>query len=208
MGSPAVARLSRTRPPALSRRSAWLWDRLLPVLPSEGAHVGGDAEHGHHGAGPQDRRQRRERGHAQDAYRLVVAVAAGLTAHKRPVRAQDKEEALFGMATSGPIGERLLAGERDQAVRDTLSRLPRRWQRLLELLMADPPASYAEISDELGLPLGTIGPTRGRALARLRELLQVSEADTDSQMNPCTPDDGEAHQDWTTAGELVHAQCG
>lgn len=131
-----------------------------------------------------------------------------LTTHKRPVRAQDKEEALFGMATSGPIGERLLAGERDQAVRDTLSRLPRRWQRLLELLMADPPASYAEISDELGLPLGTIGPTRGRALARLRELLQVSEADTDSQMNPCTPDDGEAHQDWTTAGELVHAQCG
>ena len=69
--------MSRTRPPALSRRSAWLWDRLLPVLPSEGAHVGGDAEHGHHGAGPQDRRQRRERGHALEAYRLVVAVAAG-----------------------------------------------------------------------------------------------------------------------------------
>ena len=52
--------------------------------------------------------------------------------------------------------------------------LPRRWQRLLEMLMADPPASYAEISDQLGLPVGSIGPTRGRCLARLRVLLQAS----------------------------------
>ena len=51
---------------------------------------------------------------------------------------------------------------------------PRRWQRLLEMLMADPPASYADISDELELPIGSIGPTRGRCLARLRVLLQAS----------------------------------
>jgi DNA-directed RNA polymerase specialized sigma24 family protein len=72
------------------------------------------------------------------------------------------------------LDERLLADERAQAVRKALSRLPRRWQRLLELLMADPPASYAEISDQLGLPMGSIGPTRGRCLARLRDLLQAS----------------------------------
>ena len=41
-------------------------------------------------------------------------------------------------------------------------------------LMADPPASYVEISDELGLPVGSIGPTRGRCLARLRVLLEAS----------------------------------
>ena len=79
------------------------------------------------------------------------------------------------MAHEPEIDERLLADERAEAVRDALSRLPRRWQRLLEMLMADPPASYAEISDELGLPVGSIGPTRGRCLAgcasccRLRE---------------------------------------
>jgi RNA polymerase sigma factor (sigma-70 family) len=72
------------------------------------------------------------------------------------------------------VDERLLADERAQAVRAALARLPRRWQRLLELLMADPPASYAEISDQLGLPVGSIGPTRGRCLARLRVLLQAS----------------------------------
>ena len=48
------------------------------------------------------------------------------------------------------------------------------WLRLLESLMADPPASYAQISSQLGLPVGSIGPTRGRCLARLRDLLQAS----------------------------------
>jgi DNA-directed RNA polymerase specialized sigma24 family protein len=55
-----------------------------------------------------------------------------------------------------------------------MSRLPWRWQRLLELLMADPPVSYADISDELGLPIGSIGPTRARSLARLRILLEAA----------------------------------
>ena len=45
---------------------------------------------------------------------------------------------------------------------------------MLQLLMADPPASYAEISDQLGLPIGSIGPTRGRCLERLRVLLEAS----------------------------------
>ena len=72
------------------------------------------------------------------------------------------------------MDERLLADERAQTVREAMSRLPWRWQRLLELLMADPPASYADISDELGLPVGSIGPTRGRCLARLRVLLQAA----------------------------------
>jgi RNA polymerase sigma factor (sigma-70 family) len=72
------------------------------------------------------------------------------------------------------VDEALLAAERAEAVREAMSRLPWRWQRLLELLMADPPVSYAEISSQLGLPVGSIGPTRGRCLERLRVLLQVS----------------------------------
>src|SRR6185437_13859419 len=78
-----------------------------------------------------------------------------LAARKRVVvLAHDEEEVLFGAAVSGPeVDERILAAERDQVVRDALSRLPRRWQRLLEMLMADPPTPYADISDELGLPV-------------------------------------------------------
>ena len=34
--------------------------------------------------------------------------------------------------------------------------------------MADPPMSYDEISTKLGIPKGSIGPTRARALEQLR----------------------------------------
>jgi RNA polymerase sigma factor (sigma-70 family) len=71
------------------------------------------------------------------------------------------------------IDEALLAQERAVVVRQAMTQLPQHWQRLMEMLMADPPASYAEISDELGVPVGSIGPTRGRCLARLRVLLEA-----------------------------------
>lgn len=72
------------------------------------------------------------------------------------------------------VDEALLAAEQADVVRDAVAHLPARWQRLMQLLMADPPISYSEISDELGLPIGSIGPTRGRCLARLRVLLEAS----------------------------------
>jgi len=97
-----------------------------------------------------------------------------LAAKKRVVLGHEDAELDKTFAHGPEIDERLLADERAQVVREAMSSLPRRWQRLLELLMADPPASYADISDELGLPIGSIGPTRGRCLARLRVLLQAS----------------------------------
>ena len=76
-----------------------------------------------------------------------------LAAHKRVVlRPRGRRTRRCAVAHEPEIDERLLADERAQVVRDALSRLPRRWQRLLEMLMADPPASYAEISDQLELP--------------------------------------------------------
>jgi RNA polymerase sigma factor (sigma-70 family) len=97
-----------------------------------------------------------------------------LAAHKRLVLGREEHDMEEEPAPGTEVDARLLADERARTVHDALSRLPRRWQRLLELLMDDPPASYAEISDQLGLPIGSIGPTRGRCLARLRVLLQTS----------------------------------
>jgi RNA polymerase sigma factor (sigma-70 family) len=86
------------------------------------------------------------------------------------------EDGVFdGPADDEPeVDEALLAQERAEIVREAMAHLPGRWQRLMELLMADPPVSYAEISDQLGLPVGSIGPTRARCLARLRTLLEAS----------------------------------
>ena len=97
-----------------------------------------------------------------------------LAARKRMVLGHDTNDLEETHAPGGEVDERLLAAERDQTVREAMSRLPTRWQRLLEMLMADPPVPYTEISDQLGLPVGSIGPTRGRCLARLRVMLQAS----------------------------------
>lgn len=97
-----------------------------------------------------------------------------LAAGKRVVLVEDDHDAFSGAAGHQPdVDERLLAEERAQAVRAAMSTLPSRSQRLLELLMADPPVSYTEISDQLGVPIGSIGPTRGRCLDRLRLILQA-----------------------------------
>jgi RNA polymerase sigma factor (sigma-70 family) len=62
----------------------------------------------------------------------------------------------------------LLLAERNAALQEALGRLPVCYQRLLALLIADPPVSYAEISARLGIPIGSIGPSRRRCLEKLR----------------------------------------
>jgi RNA polymerase sigma factor (sigma-70 family) len=62
----------------------------------------------------------------------------------------------------------LLAAERHAALRQALLELPPGCQRLIGLLTADPPAPYAQISAQLGIPVGSIGPTRRRCLDKLR----------------------------------------
>ena len=62
----------------------------------------------------------------------------------------------------------LLEAERHAAVREAVTHLPREGQALIAMLIADPPLPYAEISAKLGLPIGSIGPTRSRYLDKIR----------------------------------------
>jgi RNA polymerase sigma factor (sigma-70 family) len=67
------------------------------------------------------------------------------------------------------IAEReVLVAERHAALREALSRLSSPCQRLIAVLMEDPPVPYAEISARLGIPVGSIGPCRSRCLEKLR----------------------------------------
>lgn len=61
-----------------------------------------------------------------------------------------------------------LAAERQQQLLAALAELPTRQRELLLLLLEDPPPPYEEISARLGMPIGSIGPTRARAIARIR----------------------------------------
>jgi RNA polymerase sigma factor (sigma-70 family) len=69
----------------------------------------------------------------------------------------------------------LLRDERDAALWSALALLDDYCQQLLRVLIADPPPTYAEVSAALGIPVGSIGPTRARCLSKLRRLARISE---------------------------------
>ena len=55
--------------------------------------------------------------------------------------------------------------------------LPERCHRLLRVVAFENRPDYARLADDLGMPVGSIGPTRGRCLAKLRvALMQAGEA--------------------------------
>jgi RNA polymerase sigma factor (sigma-70 family) len=83
-------------------------------------------------------------------------------------------EAANGVPTAD---EELLRTEDQRTLWSAFGQLPDNCQRLLRLLFAEPPALYADISTGLGIPLGSIGPTRSRCLASLEKRLSQTAAD-------------------------------
>lgn len=69
-----------------------------------------------------------------------------------------------------PLDAKLIADERDAALWACFERLSERCRVLLRILVATPPPAYADVAAALGMPIGSIGPTRGRCLERLRSL--------------------------------------
>ena len=67
--------------------------------------------------------------------------------------------------------EQLLREEQGNAVREGLECLSPTCQALLHLLSLEPRPSYEEISAALGMPIGGIGPTRGRCLRKLEDIM-------------------------------------
>jgi RNA polymerase sigma factor (sigma-70 family) len=71
------------------------------------------------------------------------------------------------------IDDEILQAERDAALRAAFAELPPRCRELLSMLLRDPPCRYEDISAALGIPMGTIGPVRGRCLDRIRRSLHI-----------------------------------
>ena len=71
----------------------------------------------------------------------------------------------------------LLKEEQARMVRVAAERLSPRCQRLLGVLMSDDDLPYKTIAEQLSMPIGSIGPTRGRCLEHLRAIM------TDLELN-------------------------
>ncbi|HEU5160710.1 MAG TPA: sigma-70 family RNA polymerase sigma factor [Streptosporangiaceae bacterium] len=71
----------------------------------------------------------------------------------------------------GPIEGAAAPAPVDYSVDKLLAALPERCRAILRVLAQAPPLTYAEAAAALGIPVGTVGPTRRRCLTRLRERL-------------------------------------
>jgi RNA polymerase sigma factor (sigma-70 family) len=94
----------------------------------------------------------RRRSRRETAVPDLPELAAAVTRDLEPADVEPDEDLLR------QIGEAFVA-------------LPERSQALMRLLVLDPPPSYAEIASALDMPVGSIGPTRGRCLKALRDHL-------------------------------------
>jgi len=66
------------------------------------------------------------------------------------------------------IEQELIKAERNVALRAAFAELPATCYELLSMLISDPPPAYAQVSEKLGMRVGSIGPTRSRCIDRLR----------------------------------------
>jgi RNA polymerase sigma factor (sigma-70 family) len=67
--------------------------------------------------------------------------------------------------------EQVLREDSDSRLWQHIAQLTERCRELLRVIaFADRP-DYASVAESLGMPIGSIGPTRGRCLAKLRQLL-------------------------------------
>lgn len=74
---------------------------------------------------------------------------------------------------AGTPEDAAVAHDEEQRLWDCVDRLPERCRRLLRILAFEQRPHYEDIAADLGMPVGSIGPTRGRCLAKLRAALQA-----------------------------------
>jgi RNA polymerase sigma factor (sigma-70 family) len=73
-----------------------------------------------------------------------------------------------GTSESANPERELLAAERRVILARALATLPERHRKLMTMLVAQPDTDYEQLSTALAMPVGSIGPIRGRSLDRLR----------------------------------------
>jgi RNA polymerase sigma factor (sigma-70 family) len=85
------------------------------------------------------------------------------------------EDPLALVPDPGPLqDEQLSALQEHDRLRRAVDQLDPRARQFIELLfLQEEPLPYSEISARLGIPEGSIGPTRARCLAKLRKLMDA-----------------------------------
>ena len=110
------------------------------------------------------------------AWLATTARHESLRLIRRGTREQPTDEPdLFESPDADTIDRLLLEQERDGLLWQAFASLSDRCKTLLRMLLADEPPSYEEVGAALDMPVGAIGPTRGRCLDQLRRTAGVAQ---------------------------------
>jgi RNA polymerase sigma factor (sigma-70 family) len=112
----------------------------------------------------------------RDSIREPQAMGAWLatTARRTSLRVIERSarevptDAAVEEAAPGDVDDHVIAEERRAAVGTALEQLSPAQRELIVRLVSEEAPSYAQIASDLDIPVGSIGPTRGRCLERLR----------------------------------------
>jgi RNA polymerase sigma factor (sigma-70 family) len=90
---------------------------------------------------------------------------------QRRAREQPSDDPVLGedVRVAEPC-EALIAAERRATLHRAVAQLPATSRRLMTLLIARPGMSYQQVGEALDIPVGSIGPTRGRCISRLSRM--------------------------------------
>ena len=90
-----------------------------------------------------------------------------------PLTDEDGETPAEGDVSSTLPDDMLVQLEKEQMVRNAISELSPRCERMVHMLFFEtPPRPYEEIAKELGIATGSIGFIRGRCLGKLQQQLE------------------------------------
>jgi RNA polymerase sigma factor (sigma-70 family) len=100
---------------------------------------------------------------------------------QREIEGEGGEAAVAAVADPAPLPPELLEDlETLDRVRRAVDRLDPKARQFVELLfLTEPAPSYTEIAARLAIPVGSIGPTRARCVAKLRAILDQDDRRSD-----------------------------
>ncbi|CAN5586201.1 hypothetical protein BH10ACT10_BH10ACT10_28650 [soil metagenome] len=112
----------------------------------------------------------------REAWRVAKRSRAD-QAHTAALFGQEGEELTVIPAQREELPDEVLfRDDRQRQLWEHVQELPARCRELMRVIaFADRP-DYALIAESLGMPVGSIGPTRGRCLAKLRQVLASDPA--------------------------------
>ena len=103
----------------------------------------------------------------RDAWKVAKATGRGI-----PV---EDDELARRLPDEGSAESEVVRRDTEGRLWDAVENLSERCQALLRIVAFEHRPDYREIAADLGMPVGSIGPTRGRCLQKLRALIENGE---------------------------------